>query len=316
MSLSLELKSFISHLKMGAKDANAQDAEFAVVLFAVSFSILLAWTLYLVLSSCCCRPLSTGLRPGDDEPQSGRGAALEVLGKLREKRLQRRRQRPRRHGSDPPAMRRKAAMSARSIAVFVLNGCAWALLAAAFFSFQSSASFEALREAAPVPPHEVLGVSETASTRQVRKAYRKLSRRFHPDSLSSTASGAERTEREAQFRRVAKAYEALTVPLAMENYRKCALLEKRGEVWRGKKRRRVRREEWRRTDSTRRRRQCGRQAGPRRWHGKAVVCDREPSARRGALEPRRGPPSYAGRGSRGLSGTTHKDIVRGAASGC
>ena len=207
---------------MGVDASAVQDAEFAVVLFAISFSVLFCWTLWLILSCTSCRPLSFGgRREGDNDPRRyGREAALEVLFALRNKEERRSKK-----SRGKAALRRGggSVLSTRSVTVFFLNGVAWALLGSAFTNFQASPSFEALREAAPQSPREVLGVSSDASTREIRKAYRRLSRKYHPDAdaVSRTSSSEERrARREAQFRRVAKAYEALTDDLGRANYLK------------------------------------------------------------------------------------------------
>lgn len=53
------------------------------------------------------------------------------------------------------------------------------------------------------PPHEVLGVPRGASPEQIRRAYRALARRHHPD-VSGTPESA------AIFAEIARAYEILT----------------------------------------------------------------------------------------------------------
>lgn len=64
-------------------------------------------------------------------------------------------------------------------------------------------------------PYEILGISDSASVREIKKAYRKLSRELHPDkNLASTRTAATR------FARVTKAYEALTDKVGIENFRK------------------------------------------------------------------------------------------------
>lgn len=69
-------------------------------------------------------------------------------------------------------------------------------------------------------PYDLLGISSSATERDVRSAYRKLSIRFHPDKLSKDLSGDERTALEEQFVLINKAYKALTDEATMENYRK------------------------------------------------------------------------------------------------
>ncbi|KAH7468507.1 hypothetical protein PRIC1_010391 [Phytophthora ramorum] len=63
-------------------------------------------------------------------------------------------------------------------------------------------------------PYEILGVSDSASSRQIKKAFRALGRQLHPDKNLHNPLAT------AQFARVTKAYEALTNPQSIENYRK------------------------------------------------------------------------------------------------
>jgi preprotein translocase subunit Sec63 len=63
-------------------------------------------------------------------------------------------------------------------------------------------------------PYEILRISESASLRDIRKAYRRLGKELHPDKNPNNRTAA------ALFRRVTKAYEALTDAKGIENYRK------------------------------------------------------------------------------------------------
>jgi molecular chaperone DnaJ len=53
-------------------------------------------------------------------------------------------------------------------------------------------------------PYEVLGVSRSASAEEIRVAYRKLARKFHPD------VNRDKPEAEAQFKEIGQAYEILS----------------------------------------------------------------------------------------------------------
>src|SRR5881296_1503993 len=53
--------------------------------------------------------------------------------------------------------------------------------------------------------YQLLGVSRGATDEQIRSAYRKLARRYHPD-VNNEANAAE------QFKRITEAYEVLTDP--------------------------------------------------------------------------------------------------------
>ena len=55
--------------------------------------------------------------------------------------------------------------------------------------------------------YKVLGVSRDATTRDIRKAYRKLSKEWHPDSAKP---GKEKEELEAKMREINEAYEVLS----------------------------------------------------------------------------------------------------------
>ncbi|KAL3665872.1 hypothetical protein V7S43_009296 [Phytophthora oleae] len=63
-------------------------------------------------------------------------------------------------------------------------------------------------------PYEILGVSDSASSRQIKKAFRALGRQLHPDKNLHNPRAA------SQFARVTKAYEALTDPQSIKNYQK------------------------------------------------------------------------------------------------
>ena len=53
--------------------------------------------------------------------------------------------------------------------------------------------------------YEVLGVSKTATDEEIKKAYRKLAKKYHPD-----ANPDNKEEAEAKFKEVNEAYETLS----------------------------------------------------------------------------------------------------------
>ena len=57
----------------------------------------------------------------------------------------------------------------------------------------------------------VLGVSESASADEIKKAYRRLSNQYHPDKLLAVTQ-AEKIHASAQLQRVKEAYDILRDP--------------------------------------------------------------------------------------------------------
>lgn len=54
--------------------------------------------------------------------------------------------------------------------------------------------------------YKVLGVSRTATTRDVKRAYHKLAKQYHPDKVEKEE---DKPAAEAMFKKVARAYEVL-----------------------------------------------------------------------------------------------------------
>src|SRR5437763_379439 len=64
----------------------------------------------------------------------------------------------------------------------------------------------------PRDPYEVLGVSKTASAEEIQKAYRKLSKKYHPDRNPGDKQA------DASYKEVQSAYEILSDPTKRENF--------------------------------------------------------------------------------------------------
>ena len=63
-------------------------------------------------------------------------------------------------------------------------------------------------------PYNILGLEQGAATSEIKKSYRKLSLKYHPDKNIGDKAAEE------MFMKIAKAYEALTDEAARENYEK------------------------------------------------------------------------------------------------
>lgn len=76
----------------------------------------------------------------------------------------------------------------------------------------------------PRDPYETLGVRPNASKESIKRAYRRLAKRYHPD--VNKARGAKE-----MFLEVKEAYEVLSNPLLRREYDERVGRETRGTVW-------------------------------------------------------------------------------------
>ena len=72
--------------------------------------------------------------------------------------------------------------------------------------------------------YRVLGLERTASPEEVKRAYRRLARRFHPDVNPGDASA------ELQFKRLTEAHEVLSDPAKREEYDRFGYLRDLGQA--------------------------------------------------------------------------------------
>jgi hypothetical protein len=64
-------------------------------------------------------------------------------------------------------------------------------------------------ETKPLNPYEILGLKETASSEEIKAAYRQLANKYHPDKVAHL--GEEfRVLAEQKFREIQRAYQTLT----------------------------------------------------------------------------------------------------------
>ena len=67
-------------------------------------------------------------------------------------------------------------------------------------------------------PYTILDVSFTASEREIKSHYRKLSLKYHPDKLPKDLTEEQRSQAEQAYIRLTSAYKALTDEVTRENF--------------------------------------------------------------------------------------------------
>lgn len=65
--------------------------------------------------------------------------------------------------------------------------------------------------------YEVLGVSKTASESEIKKGYRKLANKYHPDKVNNS-SESEKAEAEKNFKEINEAYQVLSDSTKKQQY--------------------------------------------------------------------------------------------------
>lgn len=65
--------------------------------------------------------------------------------------------------------------------------------------------------------YDILGVNKNASDDEIKKVYRKLAMKYHPDRLAN-ASDKEKKEAEEKFKKISEAYDVLSDPQKKSNY--------------------------------------------------------------------------------------------------
>ncbi|GLB41754.1 putative toxin transport [Lyophyllum shimeji] len=66
--------------------------------------------------------------------------------------------------------------------------------------------------------YDILGIRSSASTEEVRKAYRRKALETHPDKLDKNASAEDKQRAENKFRRIREAFEVLSDPEKRKQY--------------------------------------------------------------------------------------------------
>ncbi|CAN6674496.1 protein translocation protein Sec63p [Trichomonascus vanleenenianus] len=94
----------------------------------------------------------------------------------------------------------------------------WVLIAALVYIIQTQNTGDG-EEKKLFDPYEILGISFSATERQIRSQYRKLSLQFHPDKIKDLGNST-REAIEARYVEITKAYKALTDEVTRSNFLK------------------------------------------------------------------------------------------------
>lgn len=98
---------------------------------------------------------------------------------------------------------------------FVVFG--WAVVAYLIAFLRSVENTSIVETPETWDPYAILHVATSASLKEIRSAYRKLSLEFHPDKVKDVAESAKE-QVEATYVEISKAYRALTDEITRENY--------------------------------------------------------------------------------------------------
>ena len=132
---------------------------------------------------------------------------------------------------DVEKFRRKKARSALFTNKFILVVIGWLLVGCLAYLIQH---IDVAVSAANFDPWKILQISERATTKEIRSAYRKLSVKYHPDKVdTSKMSEKEIDAVNSAYVMISKAYKALTDDAVKENFLKYGNPDGPGEVTHG-----------------------------------------------------------------------------------
>lgn len=109
-------------------------------------------------------------------------------------------------------LRRKSGRIFNKKLLFIIVG--WTTVAYIWLTYAKEVSLQGLFD-----PHTILDIPYTASEREIKSKYRKLTLKYHPDKISRDLSAKAKEEMEAAFIKINLAYKALTDEVTKENLR-------------------------------------------------------------------------------------------------